>query len=95
VGKEDPVEFDSNLLSCSDMKGVAKVGDFQVFSFHFRKRREKALYLLKVFSTFDFKNEGFFWKLTVKYHYFQGHFTSPCAEETMSLLLSFGSEEYL
>ena len=27
AGKEDPVEFDSSLMLCSDMKGVAKVGD--------------------------------------------------------------------
>jgi len=26
AGKEDPVEFDSSLMLCSDMKGVAKVG---------------------------------------------------------------------
>ena len=27
AGKEDPVEFDSSLMLCSDMKGVAKVGE--------------------------------------------------------------------
>jgi len=26
AGKEDPVEFDSSLMLCSDMRGVAKVG---------------------------------------------------------------------
>jgi len=26
AGKEDPVEFDSSLVVCNDMKGVAQVG---------------------------------------------------------------------
>ncbi len=26
AGKEDPVEFDSSLMSCSDMVGVEEVG---------------------------------------------------------------------
>ena len=26
AGKEDPVEFDSSLMSCSDMMGVEEVG---------------------------------------------------------------------
>ena len=26
AGKEDPVEFDSSLMLCSDMEGVAQVG---------------------------------------------------------------------
>ncbi len=27
AGKEDPVEFDASLQMCSDLKGVAQVGD--------------------------------------------------------------------
>ena len=76
AGKEDPVEFDSSLMLCSGMEGVAQVGDkchgkdLKV-EVNLQPTVEDADLKVEV----NLRRDGSWCKPAVKYHYLHRRFT--------------------
>ena len=72
AGKEDPVEFDSSLIECSSMEGVAQVGSAR-----------QLMALIMAFAAISTVGSSFWMrlraatrKLAMKYHYLHSRFTN-------------------